>query len=238
MGGFSVPEPGFFRGGRPTELSTPAVLSTHGAQLQCYTARYMDIQKFYADNKTIVWVVGAVVILGSAWCLSANYSGESDRGASYATTTPTLPKGTTTKPPTTTSGTVKTGATPKPTPTSAKIVGVGTLSYLFSFREPLICAIKSSTYVKRSGTMYIAEGKMRANFVGTSMLHDGMYLYAWATGASTGLKLPAASSVSGSLIATKGGFDLANDISFACNPWKTDASVFVPPSSIVFSETL
>ncbi len=196
----------------------------------------MDIQKFYADNKTIVWVVGAAVVLGSVWCLFANYSGESDQGAPYATTTPTLPKGTTTKSPTT-SGTVKTGTTPKPTPTSAKIVGVGTLSYLFSFREPLICAIKPSVSVNRSGTMYLAEGKMRANFVSTSMLHDGMYLYVWTNGASKGLKLPAASSVSGSLIATKGGFDLANDLSFACNPWKTDASLFVPPSSITFSET-
>ena len=188
-------------------------------------------------NKKIVWVVGVAAVLGSVWYLSTNPSTESGQESPYATTTPTLPKGTTTKPPTTTSGTVKTGATPKPTPTSAKIVGVGTLSYLFSFREPLICTIKPSASVKRSGTMYIAEGKMRANFVGTSMLHDGMYLYVWTNGASTGLKLPAASSVSGSLIATKGGFDLANDLSFACNPWKTDASFFVPPSSITFSET-
>lgn len=196
----------------------------------------MDIQKFYADNKTVTWVVATAVVFSSAWYLSTNPSTETGQESPYATTTPTLPKDTTTKSPTT-SGTIKTGTAPKPTSTSAKIVGVGTLSYLFSFRQPLICTIKPSATVKRSGTMYISEGKMRANFVGTSMLHDGTYLYVWTQGASTGLKLPAASSVSGSLIATKGGFDLANDLSFACNPWTTDATVFVPPSSIAFSET-
>ena len=87
---------------------------------------------------------------------------------------------------------------------------------------------------------------MRGNFTSTingiltntSMIHDGEYLYAWTSGASKGLKLPAASSVSGSAIASNGGFDLSTDLSFACNPWTENTSVFTPPASISFSNTL
>ena len=191
----------------------------------------MNIQKLYATNKALVWAVGVVIVLGAVWYLSAGTSGWSDQGTYTA---PTSSTGTTTKPPA--SGTTKPTA-PKPTPTTAKMVGVNTLAYLFNLKQPLVCAIKPSALVKRTGTMYIANGQMRANFTTTSMIDDGAFLYAWTNGATTGLKLTAGSSVSGSAIASKGGFDLVNDISYACNPWTVDASVFTPPSSISFSDS-
>ncbi len=83
--------------------------------------------------------------------------------------------------------------------------------------------------------MYVADGEMRVNFAHTSMIDDGAYFYAWTDGASQGLKLLAASSASGSAIAANGGFDPASNISFACNPWTANMSVFVPPASISFS---
>lgn len=192
-------------------------------------------------NQITVWAVIAVVALGSLWYVfSSNQSGR-ETGSPIATTTVSTStqtqQGTNNSPPART-GQSSTPSKP-PTPTSAKIVGTTPVSYLFDLRQPLVCSIKTTgTSIQRSGTMYVADGKMRADFTNTSMIDDGTYLYAWAKGATKGLKLLAASGVSGSAIASNGGFDLVTPLSFACNPWTKDASVFVPPSSISFSNSL
>lgn len=192
-------------------------------------------------NQTIVWAVVAIVALGSLWYVfSSNLSG-SGTGSPVATTTVSTStqtqQGANNPPPARTGQ----GSTPSkpPTPTSAKIVGTTPISYLFDLRQPLVCSVKTTgTSVSRSGTMYVADGEMRADFTNTSMIDDGTYLYVWAKGATKGLKLLAASGASGSAIASNGGFDLITPLSFACNPWTKDASVFVPPSSVSFSNTL
>ena len=186
---------------------------------------------FYVKNKPIVLGVAMVVVLAGVWYLSSNSSGWSAGGLpSTTTTSPTVTK-------TPVSGTKKSSGTVQKPITAAKVVGVNSLAYLFSLKQPLVCTIKPSATVNRSGTMYVSGGKMRANFVYASMISDGNYLYAWTNGESTGLKLLAAISVSGSAIAAKGGFDPANELSFACNPWAEDASVFTPPTSVTFSNT-
>ena len=187
------------------------------------------------DKKIVAGAIGAVLILSGAWIFFGSSSGGGGSTAPTATTTPqasTSPQQTT--------GYRAPAKSPawhpvqKP-PVAAKISGITPLAYLFSLKQSLLCAIQTTDSYKRSGTMYVADGKMRVNFARTSMIDDGMYFYAWTDGAAQGLRLLAASSASGSAIAGSGGFDPASNISFACNPWTANMSVFVPPASVSFS---
>ncbi len=199
------------------------------------------LNMFYKDYKAIAGVVaGIIIVVGGAWYVFSNSPKENKVGTSVATTTtltstPVLQRKNTFLP----SSSIGKGSTmPKlvETPTSARIVGVTTISYLFGLKQSLVCSIKTvGTPLERSGTMYIANGEMRAYLTSTSMLDDGTYLYAWTDGASKGLKLLAASYVSGSTIATNGGFDLATTLAFACNSWAENTNVFIPPASVSFS---
>lgn len=195
--------------------------------LRFWYMEYMNIQK-------CIWIAVAIVVLGGAWYFVSSPSGSQD----------VVPTATTTQP-----GTTSTQKAPKPTTTTrpagggtaqksvvpTKVAGINTLSYLYSLKQPLVCAVTAGTSVKRSGTMYVADANMRVNFSNTSMIDDGSFLYVWTKGATKGLKLSAVSSVSGSVIASNGGFDPVNPFSFTCSSWTKDANVFAPPASIVFS---
>ena len=204
------------------------------------------LRYLYMNNKIIVGIIAVAVVLGGVWYSFSNSTGGNGGWVSTATTT--LPVSTSTQQTTTkkssTSNTAGSGAVKKSV-TPVKIAGVGPLSYLFDLKQPLVCSVKTTIYVKRSGTMYVADRKMRGNFTSyingmltnTSMIDDGAYLYVWKNGASTGLKLLATISVSGSVIASNGGFDPSTDLSFACNTWTKNENVFVPPTSVSFSNT-
>lgn len=179
----------------------------------------------YMDTKTMSWVLGIAVVLGGVWYLSSRPATVTTV-APTATTTPTTAQPTAKKP--------SPPVAPKPTTTTAQTVGVGPLTYLLGLKQTLVCSIKTVGGTVRSGTLYVAGGMARANLAGSTMIDDGTYLYAWMTGATTGAKLLAASSVSGSAIGGRGGVDPTADISYACNPWTADASLFVPPVSVSF----
>ena len=181
------------------------------------------------NTKTILGVIMVVVVLGSAGYLALNATGGNTGGLTATTSSlaTVVPKKTTAKP--------SSYTTPKPpTKTTAKTVGIGSLLYLLGLRQSLVCSVKTESGTMRSGTLYVAAGMARANFTNSSMIDDGSYLYAWTMGATTGTKLPAPLGVSGSAIVSKGGVDPTTDLSFSCNPWAADASVFVPPTSVSF----
>lgn len=184
-----------------------------------------------------IWIAAAIIVLGGVWYFFSSPGGNQEAVPTATTTqsgtTPTqqtTPKPATARP-------AGSGTTQKPA-VPTKAAGVNTLSYLYSLKLPLVCTVTVGTTVKRSGTMYVADAKMRVNFSNTSMIDDGSFLYVWTKGATKGLKLSAVSSVSGSAIAANGGFDPANPFSFSCNSWTQDAGVFTPPTSITFSNTL
>ena len=183
------------------------------------------------ETKTTSLILLAAVVLGGVWYLSSRPMGDTagiTATTTAATTTNTVPQQTTPKP-----SSVASPAS-QPTKTTAQTVGVGSLNHLLGLKQSLTCSFKTVGGTVRSGTLYVAEGKAHANLTSSSMVHDGSYLYAWMTGASTGTKLQAASSVSGSVIVGKGGIDPNGDLSFACNPWAADSSLFTPPSSVSF----
>ncbi len=201
------------------------------------------------SNEAIVWVVVAVGIGVGIWLLLVSPSAEWGGSVPVASSTPQM--GTTSAPVAAAPDAlapVRSAPVKKPSAPSvtlpAKVVGNNSIPYLLGLKEPFICTIETTNLsVRRSGTMYVADGKMRVDFSGyanglftkTSMIDDGKYLYVWADGASTGLKLLAASSASGSAIASHGGIDLATPFTFACASWATDARVFAPPTSVSFS---
>lgn len=193
-------------------------------------------------NKKIVWAIAAIVVLVGALYLTSKSPG--DAGVlSGATTTPTTT--TTTKSSASKGGSIV--QQPTKTAVTYKVVGAGSIKDLFQNRSlPLVCSIKvATTYVNRSGTIYMTEKKMRGDFTGyvngvlasTSMLDDGESLYVWKNGASTGLKLPAAVSASGNAIQLSGGLDLTTVFSYNCNPWTVEQTNFDLPAGVVFSDT-
>jgi len=203
-------------------------------------------------DRIVIWIVVIIVIIGAALLFLPS---SHETPAPTATSTPSAATSTLSTPaqtpapgPATPKPSATTAAAPQPAPAPvtvpAKIAGYSSLSYLMKQKEPLYCSATASTaYAKRTGTLYIADGKMRAIwggyrngvYVRVVVVDDGMYLYTWQEGAATGIKLPAPSSVSGSVIADAGGVDLVTPITFACDDWTVDATLFTPPSSIVFS---
>ncbi len=181
-------------------------------------------------NNQIVWIAVALVAFGGVWYLASNSTGEYTGGA-VATTTPFVPS--TAGAPTQASKPYAPVAT-QPTKTTAQTVGIGSISHLLGLRQSLVCSVKTASGAIQSGTLYVSAGMARANLANSSMIHDGSYLYAWMTGATTGTKLSAASSVSGSAIVDRGGVDPSANLSYACNPWTADTSLFVPPTSVSF----
>ncbi|HUX80886.1 MAG TPA: hypothetical protein VMV38_01020, partial [Candidatus Paceibacterota bacterium] len=175
------------------------------------------------NTKTIVGVGILVVVLSGGVGYLVSNAIRGNTGVPTATTTPSIASSTI--PSVTPSKTVSQKTPPKsytytpsqPTKTTAKMVGIGSLSYLLSLKEPLVCSVKIMSGFARSGTLYVAGGSARADFTNSSMIDDGAYLYAWVTGATTGIKLLAPLSVSGSAIANNGGIDPATNLSFSCN---------------------
>lgn len=187
-------------------------------------------------KEKIIWIAAAVVVLGGIWYF---FPSSPNSGGEATVATSTKPSGTTstqqtTKPSIPRPATGGSVTTQKPA-SSVKVAGVNTLAYLYSLKEPLVCSVSmTAAGVKRSGTMYVADAHMRVDFASTSMIDDGSYLYVWVHGAAKGTKLSSTLSVSGSVIASNGGFDTANPFSFTCNAWTKDASVFAPPASVSF----
>ncbi len=177
------------------------------------------------NNKTITWAAVVVVVLGGAWYLLSGPQNETLVTAPTADTS-TQPAA---KP-------VATQASaPAPSKAPAKIAGVGSLVTLMGMKESLVCSVQTASGLTRSGTLYVAGGKARANFTtGSSMIDDGAYLYAWVNGATTGVKLSAALTASGSAITSNGGVDPATALSYSCNLWTAEMGVFTPPSTVSF----
>lgn len=180
------------------------------------------------NTKTIVWALVAIVVFGGVWYLATSSMGGNVGGAT-ATTSPT--SSTVAPARQTTSSSY---VAPKPVKTAAKTAGIAPLTSLMSMKQALLCSFKTMSGVARSGTLYVAPGLARLNLSTASMIDDGTYLYVWTKGVTTGTKLLAASSVSGSAVTSKGGVDPAADLSFSCNLWTVDGSVFLPPASVSF----
>ena len=201
-----------------------------------------------SQNQIAALAIIIVVIGGGAWYFSTAHRAPQ---AATPLATPSPPAAATTSPTPATKSAAPARPTRPRTPQPARtepvvISGYSSISYLLSLKQSLSCTVDAvAAGARRTGTIYVAGGKMRGDFSGlvngvaakTSMIDNGTRVYVWTDGATTGLELLAASSVNGSVIASHGGIALSSDFSFACSRWTEDQNLFVPPPSVTFSNT-
>ncbi|MEK7604214.1 MAG: hypothetical protein AAB442_00180 [Patescibacteria group bacterium] len=190
------------------------------------------------NTRTILLTAGGAVVLATLWYVVGG--APSIEPAPVPSDEVRLPVTPTTPAPAPSAPAPAPAKKPTQAPSPIKVAGYNTLTYLIGLKESLTCTVKESN--SRTGTVYVSGGQLRGNFVNvysgikSSMINDGTNLYAWIQGASTGLVVPAALSVSGSAVATHGGIDLAVSISFSCTSGVQGAGVFAPPTSVTFSK--
>jgi hypothetical protein len=95
--------------------------------------------------------------------------------------------------------------------------------------------------VASSGTVYVANGKMRGDFVSkpsntaavnSHVIVDGQTMFAWSDGVSQGVKVTLDAQKQGQ--ANGSGPDLEKEIDYKCSPWSADTAKFATPSTITF----
>jgi len=119
----------------------------------------------------------------------------------------------------------------------AALSGVGSLNDLLALQKSLSCSVTVRNGTNRTGSVYLALGKFRADLANqVSVIGDGTHYYAWVRGSTSGLVLPIV-SVSGSALAFHGAFDPAQSLSYGCNPWSVNAAIFIPPATVTFTDS-
>ncbi len=133
----------------------------------------------------------------------------------------------------------------KPTVSTLKMTQ-GTLKSLLSIELPQKCTY--STDVKPSsvsGTVYVAKGKMRGDFVegaGENKVNGHMIVengssYVWTDMSNQGFKMAINQmepSVSPANTASQSP-DLNQSVHYTCQGWTEDDSLLIPPANIIFS---
>jgi uncharacterized protein YxeA len=135
----------------------------------------------------------------------------------------------------------------KPAASNSQTTAQGTLKSLLTSGKSQKCTYSythQSTTV--NGTVYVANGKMRGDFVSPSgqskvtghMIIDGGYFYVWTDLSNSGIKMavnqeqPATAAVNNSQTP-----DINQSFTYTCQGWAEDDSLFTLPSSISFMTT-
>lgn len=124
--------------------------------------------------------------------------------------------------------------------------GGHSLKELLAVREPQKCTFTDSTDVAdTSGTVYIANGKMKGDFdavtktgAGTQkayMIVDGESVYSWTSAYPQGVKTTVNATASENS-SQKTGVDYDKKVDYHCEPWNPDMSVFELPANVSFME--
>jgi hypothetical protein len=125
----------------------------------------------------------------------------------------------------------------------------GTLKNLLTEGKSVSCTYTNNqANYATSGTVYVANGKMRSDFKSTMadkpetsghIIVDGTYSYVWTDQNNQGFKVlmaqpttsPAAGQTGGSQ-----GPDLNQQVNYTCNSWTPDNSMFSLPANVTFQE--
>lgn len=98
------------------------------------------------------------------------------------------------------------------------------------------------------GTTYIANGKMRTDYESTygdgktysgSMINDGTYMYMWTATPPQGMKLKITAEMDKQIEEAKQNqayIDPNTPMSYRCNNWSNDATIFTPPAEVTFTD--
>jgi hypothetical protein len=97
--------------------------------------------------------------------------------------------------------------------------------------------------ISSTGTTYVADGKVRADFVSTMpqvgqvethMLMLGNTAYTWTSMMKTGFKFPIRGAEADPEVSAEVSAQLNQDYDYRCVAWPTDESKFALPSGITF----
>ena len=101
----------------------------------------------------------------------------------------------------------------------------------------------NDTVSNNSGTVYVSSGQMRGDFSAqvngkteaSHMISDGQTSYVWMDGTSTGFKMKFDASTQGNTQSQ--GVDANKNMDFNCSSWIADASLFIVPAPVKFTDT-
>jgi len=118
------------------------------------------------------------------------------------------------------------------------------LKELEAMTSPQKCTFKDETSAEQiQGLVYISKGKMRGDFgmvsqgktIKSHMISDGKYSYTWTEEPAMGFKV----ALDNEKTETKpgqSGVDVNKQMSYDCQNWSEDTSVFVVPSNVKFED--
>ena len=122
---------------------------------------------------------------------------------------------------------------------------VQSLAELLASGKAQECNFSDENDQSRSeGVMFFGSGKMRGDFTVQSsgqtirahMVSDGEVVYSWMDGIGSGSKFKIQSGTSAGTGSQSNTFDVQKNLSWRCKPWRVDASLFVVPSNISFTD--
>lgn len=172
-------------------------------------------------NKTVTWVVIAILIIGGAYLLFGRNNKLADdqkTGTSATTTTSTG------------DSTAQTAGEPQ---SLKDLLALGT-SQKCSFTDE-----------SNSGNFYVSGGKARGDFTTTvdnkptqgHMIMENQTAHMWMDGQSQGFKMSTAVTEQTPAAAqTSQAVDTNKKMDYSCQPWAADSSMFSLPSGIEFMD--
>jgi hypothetical protein len=114
--------------------------------------------------------------------------------------------------------------------------------------DPYQCTVQQYlSDMDNSGTVYLNAGMIRGDFStvaegktmqGSFLLKDGMQ-YVWQKGSTMGFKMAVSTNASGDTGASANGtytWNAEQIGEYDCKPWTADASLFVPPTNVKFTD--
>ncbi len=134
---------------------------------------------------------------------------------------------------------------PSPQPVvEQKQTGLGSLADLLKSGVSQECDYSyATTSAKVSGKVYLSSGKMRSNYTTTiseqppitgSMIVDGQTMYLWSTGQTQGFKATFDETKANEQ--AKKYVDVKQKVDYSCRPGIVDASLFIPPTDVKFTD--
>ncbi|MEK7514419.1 MAG: hypothetical protein AAB587_01185 [Patescibacteria group bacterium] len=133
---------------------------------------------------------------------------------------------------------------------TAREAGSGMATGKMSMKDLMVSGIAQKCTVdfttdssQSSGTVYVANGKTRTDFDTTAsgvsvknhMIVDGVTSYVWTSLSNQGMKIVVDTSVSKTSMSNR-GLDYNQALGYQCSPWTVDASMFVLPKGVTFTD--
>lgn len=130
-----------------------------------------------------------------------------------------------------------------------ELTGFGTMKELFGRGKDLECQITTvDNSVASEGTFFVADQKIRGDFITTSpdlegdalssiiIIEDTMYVWTEIEGESYGVKSQM-QTTEDTDVQTQEPVSLDERVKYACQKWeRVDQSIFIPPSDVMFND--